>query len=546
MTTFNQLAPLLHRRKDRISSCAASCLILLMKNPMCLFHSGFWLSYLAIVGIEIGMRLTLPLRFMPYPLRKYLASYVGVTLTTMPVSAWFFYSLGFHSFFMNLLVLPLSRSLLLSGIGGTLLGLIHPALGTGLAFLTTQGLKLCLWLGSVAEGSSFLKNLTLWGRPTVWQMGLYAMGMVILCMAAVEKERLKQSRMRLIGTLLILLLLLRPSLLPSWTPGCLKTALGGGNRITFLAVGQGDCAVIEWNGSVIVEDAGPAYEDVIEPYFKFRGLKKVDLLVLSHPDEDHIEGALLMAGEGLIHIDRLMVGQETEISENLAALETLVEEGGGTVLRAYAGDEFELNGVRLAVLSAQEAVETTAGEAAKRGQTGKAANSGQLGVAAHSGQTGKAAGIKAAASAEYTSTESTNDLSLVHLLIFPSGDRALFTGDAGKEAEKAALETLREDFPELYESRALSASARMVLKVGHHGSSTSSDGGTLAEWMIDVAVISCGKNNRYGHPHEETLETLETLNIPTYVTKDTGAVTVSLPQTAGGRRTIETYAKNSR
>ncbi|MGB9808681.1 MAG: ComEC/Rec2 family competence protein, partial [Caldanaerobacter sp.] len=106
--------------------------------------------------------------------------------------------------------------------------------------------------------------------------------------------------------------------------------------------------------------------------------------------------------------------------------------------------------------------------------------------------------------------EDLNNYSAVIKITY--GDTAfLFTGDAEKESE-------REMLAENYNLKA------DVLKVGHHGSSSSSSWSFLKEVRPKYAVISCGKNNEYGHPHRETLEKLSELGITVYRTDECGTI----------------------
>ncbi len=91
--------------------------------------------------------------------------------------------------------------------------------------------------------------------------------------------------------------------------------------------------------------------------------------------------------------------------------------------------------------------------------------------------------------------------------------KILIMGDAPKEIEKKILA----DHPSLKAD---------ILKVGHHGSETSSDPAFVKAVDPSIAIISCGKNNSYGHPHKATLKTLEENNIPIYRTDQTGTITI--------------------
>lgn len=97
----------------------------------------------------------------------------------------------------------------------------------------------------------------------------------------------------------------------------------------------------------------------------------------------------------------------------------------------------------------------------------------------------------------------------------------LFMGDAEQESERQIIKQASEG--------ALSAN---VIKLGHHGSSTSSSKAFLEAVSPSIAVISCGEGNSYGHPHAETLQTLDRLGITVYRTDESGTVTVSTDGTA--------------
>ena len=104
--------------------------------------------------------------------------------------------------------------------------------------------------------------------------------------------------------------------------------------------------------------------------------------------------------------------------------------------------------------------------------------------------------------------------------------RILLTGDLGEEGEERILdELLPVD----------------ILKVGHHGSGTSTSKPFLEKTMPKAALISCGAGNSYGHPHQETLERLEEIKCRTFLTMQSGAITVGIQD---GRLKLETFLQN--
>ena len=115
---------------------------------------------------------------------------------------------------------------------------------------------------------------------------------------------------------------------------------------------------------------------------------------------------------------------------------------------------------------------------------------------------------------KWLSSEDRNNQSLVLLIKYHSFDM-LLTGDIEEEGEKEMLEYV-------------DLSGLEVLKVAHHGSSGSSHEEFLEVFTPKLSLISCGKNNSYGHPHEETLERLEAVGSEVISTVDGGAITLKL------------------
>ena len=119
-----------------------------------------------------------------------------------------------------------------------------------------------------------------------------------------------------------------------------------------------------------------------------------------------------------------------------------------------------------------------------------------------------------------------NAASMVLLATYGAFDM-LLTGDMDREGEQ-----------QLLERNAVPASAE-VLKVAHHGSRTASSEGFMTALQPQISIISCGKDNRYKHPHTETLEALYGVNSRVYRTDESGCVTVKV----GKKIVIEEFNK---
>lgn len=217
--------------------------------------------------------------------------------------------------------------------------------------------------------------------------------------------------------------------------------------VHFIDVGQGDAALLVTSQGTVMIDTGPrSAKDATLRYVR-EHTERIDLMILTHPHEDHIGGAADILRD--IPTEKVLMPDITSDSETFEGLLDAIEDSGAQAALAAAGDVYELGGMRVTVLA-------------------------PLG----------------------TDYESMNDYSIVCRVDY--GERSfMFTGDAEQCSEEEILDA--------YDASALRCD---VLKAGHHGSSTSSSEEFLEALEPRIAVISAGRDNSYGHPHAETLQAL--------------------------------------
>src|SRR3984957_4829093 len=247
-------------------------------------------------------------------------------------------------------------------------------------------------------------------------------------------------------------------------------------EVTAIDVGQGDSILlVSPQGRTLLIDAGgiPFWmhseldvgEDVVSPYLWSRQFHQLDIVALTHAHADHMGGMAAVLAN--FHPRELWLGVNSPSPE----LQTLVRKAGALkipVLLHKAGDSLEIGGAKLAILAPSRDAE------------------------AHPSR--------------------PNDESLVMKISY-GATSALLEGDAEKKTEKqVAQENPQAD----------------LLKVAHHGSSTSTIPELLAAVHPRFAVISVGTRNVYGHPRLEVLERLEEAHVLTYRTDLNGAVTFYL------------------
>lgn len=233
-------------------------------------------------------------------------------------------------------------------------------------------------------------------------------------------------------------------------------------RISFIDVGQGDCILIKTaeGNNILIDSGSLESKDKVLNYLEFENVDEIEYAFFTHPHADHI-GA---ADEILKSIEMKNVYIPNAVTTTQVYNRMLDElEKHESVVQAKSGQKISFDGIEIDILSP----------------------------------------IKD----EYNDL---NKYSIVMKLTYGKNS-FLLTGDATSENEVEMLE------------KGLDLKAD-ILKIGHHGSNTSTSSEFLTAVAPEVAVISCGVNNRYGHPHQETLEKLK--DIDTYRTDQGGTIIV--------------------
>ena len=303
-----------------------------------------------------------------------------------------------------------------------------------------------------------------------------------------------------------------------------------GSRVTFLDVGQGDGIVVETGQGAYLFDCGSTSrknigEYVLKPYLKSRGTRSLRGVFVSHPDEDHMNGVIELLENGAdwgIVVEQLFLPAiaEGKRTESFATLLAAAEAAEVPVSYIKCGDEIRDSQLRLLCLHPEENttladanaysecfyVEVFAKKMKQEAIDDRKANDASGASAIEgSGENGSFAG-----------NSERKDFRVNDGKI-----NILLTGDVEGEGERQLMQ-------ELQEQRGQRAFRVDILKVAHHGSGYSTGTEFLAAASPATAIISCGRNNSYGHPHAETLQRLEDARVPWYGTMDYGALTVTV------------------
>ncbi len=231
--------------------------------------------------------------------------------------------------------------------------------------------------------------------------------------------------------------------------------------VHFIDVGQGDSTLITCGEHAMLIDAGDDTKGTaIQNYLQKQQIKKLDYLILTHPDADHIGGAPVIITK--FEIDQVFLSDYEKDNKTYQKLIQALDYKRQKYVTPKVGSNYSLGTASITVLAPDK---------------------------------------------EY---DNPNDSSLA--FIIQNGDnKFLFTGDAEEAAEADILNNGMDISADVY-------------KAGHHGSKYSTSEEFLKVVNPDFAVISCGENNSYGHPHSETLNKFRANGIKVYRTDEGGTL----------------------
>jgi competence protein ComEC len=460
------LGNVLGRKGDIYNSLAFAALIMLIWDPLYLLDVGFQLSFAAVLSIVYFYPKLEPL-IGRLPGKFFHLKLVDSTLKLFAVSvAAQLGTLPFTAYYFGRVsLISVLANLIVVPVSG---------LNTLLGFGTLGATYISGWCASCYAALndlfvSLLLKFVMWSASVpfayVETLGTGATLSVMYYAAVAALFNVHNPRVivrAVCGLLLAANLSMYASVL-----GHSEKAL----MVTAIDVGQGDALLLEFpNGQRVLMDTGPTYgqadvgQKIIAPYLKRRGIQSLDAILLSHPHDDHIGGCVSLLR--MISVGSLIVADTAPVTKSYAALLEVARERGIPIQIVRAGERLQFDAsTRIFVL-----------------YPGSVLAEGDL-----------------------------NNRSLV-LKVCYGKTSMILTGDAGHEVEGQLQHTCR----------VLLASD--VLKVAHHGASTSSGEGFLRSVRPSLAVISVGRLNKFKHPSPVILSRYRYLGIPTRRTDLDGAV----------------------
>lgn len=472
MLVIRMTGDILGRSYDMITSMSIAAIIMIIINPMVILNSGFIMSFGAIASICI----ILPEVEKFYSVKKkgfikaFICSLV-IQICTLPAVAFFYYEVSVYGFILNIILVPGMVYVLVSGFASVCMSFINLSVGKFVA--GTGNLCLAIYEKICVFVSKLPLSEYVTGRPDIIKIMLYYV-IIIILVAAFRKLKNKD----------------REFYEENWYVRYVKIAMGAGTvlivcaiiflhlkrnlTIKYIDVGQGDSIYVHMENDVsyLIDGGSSDLSDVgtyrILPVLMSDGVDELDYVIVTHTDSDHINGlsAILSKKTGKRNYVKNLVLPDIydKSDEKFIELEEIAKINKINIIYISAGDKWRTDEYVFECLYPDINDKNT----------------------------------------------DKNELSVV-LKLYTQDVSMLFTGDMGKEEE---------------EKISGKAGKCHILKVGHHGSKGSSSEEFLDEVKPDIAIISSGENNSYGHPHSETIKRLENEGAKIYNTAYNGQITL--------------------
>ncbi|QUI23885.1 DNA internalization-related competence protein ComEC/Rec2 [Vallitalea pronyensis] len=469
MLIVGLMAYLFGRNYDVYSSLAIAAMVLLIINPLYLWDIGFLLSFSSVIGIVTCLP---ALNGLYNKKNNSIISLVnvsiGATLGTLPVILYNYYEIQLYGIGVNLLVVPLMTIVVLMGFLALLLGSISMIFG-----------KLCI--GIVYYIFMLYDVITQWvgelpyhtvtiGRPSWPHLICIIICIVLIAMIKNPKITWRQWKKYMYANAIFFGIV---TLILSIQPRPLQ--------MTHLAIGQGDSTVIitPSKHAFVVDGGGNRKKDplapdtgyyTVRPFLKYHGISHIESIVMTHSDQDHVGGLIELMD--YFTVKRLIVpyGYKDKKDEDMLLNKLLAKASQKHVPISYM-------------------------------QTGDVLDVGEV-------------SMEAIYPTKNTQRYKNNNAYSLVLAIDYRGFRSLLTGDIEEEAE------------ELLHQKLADSLQSDIIKVPHHGSRTSSSEKFVHHVNPAIAIISAGRDNVYGHPHQDIIDRYKELGVSLYHTAEDGAVMI--------------------
>ena len=498
MAILTIVSGLLHRKSDTLSNVSLSAFILLIYNPFVVFDLGFQFSYIGTLGIILFHKNIFNIlksiknksrkSILDNKLGKAISVILSAQILIFPISILNSGTFGIYFIITNLLSSLIIGPIIIIGLIYVIVLCINISIANFIGFnlnFLIQILMIISHIGNLPVGRIYLPT------PNFISLLIYFFIIVLIQIkylvyqfeipknqtirrirniVALIKYKLKSKKkiLKLIFITVIVIFIIH-----NFIPKNL--------RIHFVDVGQGDCTFIETprNRTILIDGGGQINSNfdigksTLLPYILHRGYTSIDYIIISHFDFDHVGGLLYVMQE--IKVKNVVISLKGQTdSENFKKFLEIAKENKINTITVKAGDKINIEkDVNFEVIWPIEGIDIT--------------------------------------------ENAINNAAICCKLNYKNFS-CLFTGDIEKKAEEEILKK--------YKNQGVLKSN--ILKVGHHGSKTSSTEEFLSLVKPQISLIGVGKNNNFGHPNEEVLERLINCGSKIYRTDEDGEISITV------------------
>lgn len=480
MSSYIILASLLHKKAHVLGSISISLLIILIINPYFILDIGLQLSYGGTIGIVLIYPIlkkykkkkedkTGRIKKVLYKIKDKIIDTILITISAnlviFPIVLFHYNIMSFTFIISNLLISPIIGIIIILGFLSVFSSYI---VSSKVMFFFLQ-----ILLSVLAQIAHFCAGLPLskvyFPTPKIYVIIIYYLFLIyiILVKNKIITGKKIGKKVFIIFTIIVIILNLILNFIP-------KTF-----TISFIDVGQGDSMLISTpKGKNIIVDGGGSRDETtfnigkqtLIPYLLNKGITKLDYIIISHFDSDHVGGILSVLEE--LKAEKVIICEQEE-NENYKRFKEIVKNKKIKVYVVKKGDNLKIEkNIWLNILWPKD---------------------------------------------ERIKENAINNNSIVAKLNYKSFS-ILLTGDIEKIAENEILK-------EYENSNILNAN---ILKVAHHGSKSSSIKEFLEKVKPQIALIGVGEKNTFGHPNAGVLNRLENLSTKIYRTDEKGEITIKI------------------
>ena len=484
MTIYLIIGGIFYRRISVFSSLNLSLLVIIIMNPYCLFDVGLQLSYAGTIGIVYLYPI---IKEKIYNKANSILITISANIVIIPIMLYNFNTISLTFFISNLLAGPIIGIIIILGFSIIIISLIFFPIAN--IFSKILNLLIILFLNTAKACANLPFSKIFIITPTLKFIFLYYCLLAFIIVKERTQIRINIKLKNKVIAILIILVIINPI---KYFSNIKQSNL----KIYFVDVGQGDstCIVTPKNKVILIDGGGNSKDEnydigkqTLLPYLLDKKINKIDYCIVSHFDSDHCGGLMYILKN--LKVKNIIIGKQYEEYENYKEFIKIAKDKKINIRVVEAGEKITIEkNLYIDVLWPINREKMVIQNA-------------------------------------------INNNSLVFKLRYINF-AMLFTGDIEEITEKEILDNYKENTEFLKST---------ILKVAHHGSKTSSTKEFINIVKPKYAVIGVGKDNKFGHPSNVTIENLKTINTEIYRTDEMGEISIKV--NIKGNINIEEFIK---